>query len=350
MAEYSKLLSTSFMDTDFLDSKMCLEHWRKYLDGIFDVARYENRSQKFTASARSFQLPGAVLSEYSLAGNVIRREVRSGDSEDKELLVIVLFRSGSSRCLIGSSDLSLDPDYITVFNFHQSFLAVMDDVSYGSITLPHSEVGYDPAVHPQFFQIDVNEPAGRMLKCNLELALELAPRSSGSEGRALSLAISGLLAGFLVRLGRRKDTDVSEFVRARELAVKRFVDEHARDSALSSSLIQKNFGISRAVLYRIFEADGGVQRAIQGRRLDFALNDLVNAVDKRRGIIGEVAARWGFLDQGHFNRLFKKRFGFRPSDAFDLQYKSEVSPNGLIGLSADKRKSLLQLYPKIGVV
>ncbi len=95
--------------------------------------------------------------------------------------------------------------------------------------------------------------------------------------------------------------------------VKDYIEQHLLSPDLNPDRICKAMGISRSKLYRLFEPTGGVARLIQHKRLHRARNVLIDPL-ARRMRISEVAWRHGFVNEKHFSRLFKDKFGCTPSE------------------------------------
>jgi AraC-like DNA-binding protein len=74
------------------------------------------------------------------------------------------------------------------------------------------------------------------------------------------------------------------------------------------------FRLSRTQLYRLFESLGGVAAYIQTRRLARAYADLADSGKAPRKIY-DIAYRWGFVNEAHFSRAFRRAFGMTPGDA-----------------------------------
>lgn len=83
---------------------------------------------------------------------------------------------------------------------------------------------------------------------------------------------------------------------------------------LTPESLCRTFGISRSLLYRLFEPQGGVAHYVQKRRLLRALHALANPANQRLRV-AEVATRLGFASEAHFSRAFRATFGLTPSDA-----------------------------------
>lgn len=94
--------------------------------------------------------------------------------------------------------------------------------------------------------------------------------------------------------------------------IRRFIDKHIRSSALTPDLIGGTFGMSRAVLYRLFEPVGGVATYIRRQRMSLALQDL-----SRPGTANEriatIAHRLGYENASAFTRAFRETYGVAPA-------------------------------------
>lgn len=101
------------------------------------------------------------------------------------------------------------------------------------------------------------------------------------------------------------------------------------EDGLTVERLCRDFHISRATLYRMFAAEGGVQHYIMDRRLDRCFTELCGS-PATRGRVGEVANRWGFTDAAHFNKRFKRRFGFAPSDCLNSNTNIQVDSGSII--------------------
>ncbi len=93
---------------------------------------------------------------------------------------------------------------------------------------------------------------------------------------------------------------------------RRFVHANIFASDLCAASVQRELGISRSRLYRLFEPYGGVVHYIQHRRLLDAHAALADPNDRRR--ILDIAEERGFTDGAEFSRAFKREFGYSPSD------------------------------------
>lgn len=111
--------------------------------------------------------------------------------------------------------------------------------------------------------------------------------------------------------------DHAAITKARTGAIRRFINDQLFDKELGSELLCAKFGLSRASLYREFQNEGGVIRYIGRQRLQKALQELA-AVPREWGRISQTAYKYGYDDPLKFSTVFRKEFGFTPSDALAL--------------------------------
>ncbi|MBP6878420.1 MAG: helix-turn-helix domain-containing protein [Phenylobacterium sp.] len=140
-----------------------------------------------------------------------------------------------------------------------------------------------------------------------DVAAELAP----ADALALEDAAVDLVAAVVMRRspGLAVETPVAgRVLRPRVLA---FIDRNLFEPALGPKMLVERFGVSRAHLYRMFEADGGVASVIRNRRLDAALRELAGPA--RRSITA-LALHLGFSSSSQFARAFRARFDCTPSE------------------------------------
>jgi AraC-like DNA-binding protein len=93
---------------------------------------------------------------------------------------------------------------------------------------------------------------------------------------------------------------------------RRFVQANIASRDLGIKVLQRELGVSRSRLYRLFEPHGGVLHYIRHRRLLDAHAALADPNDTRR--IQDIAEEHGFTDGSEFSRAFKREFGYCPSE------------------------------------
>jgi AraC family transcriptional regulator, positive regulator of tynA and feaB len=86
-----------------------------------------------------------------------------------------------------------------------------------------------------------------------------------------------------------------------------------REPMLNLEELARSESMSLRSLQRLFQLNGTTPgRVVLECRLDGAMRELLSLPQTRT--IGEIAFSWGFAEQSHFNREFKKRFGRSPKE------------------------------------
>jgi AraC-like DNA-binding protein len=135
----------------------------------------------------------------------------------------------------------------------------------------------------------------------------------GPVGRRVAQNLVDLFTtSFLAHLERTRDADIGGGATPIFQRVATYISEHLADPELDvASIAAANF-ISVRYLQAIFQDHGTTvsswirERRLAGARRD--IGDVTLAVQP----IGDLAERWGFLDQAHFSRMFRQAFGESP--------------------------------------
>ena len=103
------------------------------------------------------------------------------------------------------------------------------------------------------------------------------------------------------------------------------VEQKLKDPDLCAETLLKEFGVSRASLYRMFEPDGGVRNYINSRRLFRAVH-MISTNPLKRGQVTEAAEAWGFQSPISFNRSVRRTFGTTPGSLFQQPLSARETP------------------------
>ncbi|WP_058619713.1 AraC family transcriptional regulator [Methylobacterium indicum] len=140
-------------------------------------------------------------------------------------------------------------------------------------------------------------------------AAGLTPHLAGVATESLCLLLGATLASLRDRAAPVPPPVAAGRARARATA---FIDRHLGDRDLSVATIAAGIGVSRSVLYRLFEPAGGVARFVQQRRVA-QLRRSLSQPDEHR-TIDELATAAGFTSPSHAGRLFRDAVGVPPGE------------------------------------
>ncbi|OIN12769.1 helix-turn-helix domain-containing protein [Oceanisphaera psychrotolerans] len=96
--------------------------------------------------------------------------------------------------------------------------------------------------------------------------------------------------------------------------VEQYIREHIRDPNLNPEQVAAACGISTRYLHKLFqEGEFSVGQWVREIRLQGAEAEIRRSSSGRT--LADIAYKWGFSDQAHFCRSFKRRFGMTPKEA-----------------------------------
>ncbi|MEO1661602.1 MAG: helix-turn-helix transcriptional regulator [Pseudomonadota bacterium] len=240
------------------------------------------------------------------------------------LISIQRIKSGSAAMEFPVKAYVHKPGMLVVIDHKQEFRGSQYQAFGEEIFIPRSLLGleYEAPMAPILLAEDSLH--GRLLLAEFELFFDL----TADNPSALSFNPGPLLqlAGTVIGQNRYPRSERAGWWRARNELIRNYIDSNLGDVTLLPAQICNMFNLSRATLYRMFEADGGVRRYIQDRRLYSAVWDLA-IHGTQRGRLTEVSEKWGFSSNANFNRAVKAAFGMPPGSLFKPQ--SLVIPSRL---------------------
>lgn len=337
-----RLPAVSF-DTEEFEDQFRFDALRDFLRGVWLVEPMDRAPSLARCGGRSWRLDTISATDCE-QGPLVQIGGRGTLSEGK--LQVRLYSRGRSFALFDDEVHLLEPGAIHIcdsrFQCH-----TIEPISMYALAVPFELVGHDPGRHGRHVSFPIDRPAGRALASTMIALFDALNQATASEGRLLEGMLVGMLQAALS--GKwRDETAQAGLPAARAVAMKAFLVDHLEDVDLGLGRLCRDFNVSRATIYRAFEADGGVDRFIQEQRLDRVLTHLAST-DRTRGYIARAARRWNFHDPGSFNRSFRRRYGCSPGDV-PRQFDGVLSTGGhdpAHGAEIRSRK-LSSIFPSLG--
>ena len=134
---------------------------------------------------------------------------------------------------------------------------------------------------------------------------------AGSDGLADALIdLMGALVCFAVPASR----DCLQQSLYQKDRIKKVIQLNLRNAELDVDFIAESVGLSPRQVHRVFAEEGmSLMRWVWVQRLEQCYRELGQDETGKRSI-SDVAYTWGFTDQAHFSRAFRKQFGTSPRD------------------------------------
>lgn len=242
------------------------------------------------------------------AGHRSRREISETDGE----FIGVLMNLGGREVLAQDGRAAeLTPGEVVVWDSRRpAEFAVLEALRKRTVFFPREEL---EALCPHLDRLTAvglsrRSPAARLLVAHLDALAEMLPTLDG-------LTMVGARNATLELLGAALRPDATPggvSLRAGLHALaSQHIERHLGDPALTPESVARTVGVSLRSLQLAFEEhDDSVAAFVRRRRLARAHAELSRRDDVS---VTEVAFRWGFVDSGHFARIFKRAYGITPS-------------------------------------
>ena len=244
--------------------------------------------------------------------NVVRSEedvVTSGLSQ----ILIQYYVDASQSGLCNQQALAGEPGDITILDLAQPFDSVFTAGTILALMVPRHALApsiRDHNLHGS--KVGADSGMARMLAQSMQSFAALAGTMSVEEGLVACDALMRLVAGAFGRSGTlveggRKPAELSYLQQAQA-----YVEASIGDPDLSVDRIARDLRLSRSMLYRLFEPQGGIAPYIRERRL-LRSYEMIERDMLPDATLGAICFEQGFKSEASSSRAFKERFGISPS-------------------------------------
>ncbi|MEM7640072.1 MAG: AraC family transcriptional regulator [Pseudomonadota bacterium] len=287
---------------------------RDSLGLLFDVDPLKTRQAKGLYRVSDWHHDRCIFSISDGDLFTIRRT--KAQSRNGEPLVFVhRYLRGGLRGRSGDLNIDRHPGAIYVLDQACDVECVQDASLMQCLFLPKSAIGYDVDTHPTLIKIPTQAGLGRTLDGLFDQAFSGLLTDNSIEDTLIDRLAACL------RVAIQTDAPTGDVRRhARDAIadqIRVYVEQRLEDWDLSVASVLRDFGASRASLYRMFDAYGGVRQYISHRRLLRAVMD-ISSRPVKRGRIANAAERWGYSSGANFNRAVRQEFGVPPGDLVNI--------------------------------
>ena len=292
-----------------------LDLWLSACAAIFGLSPIEREDvdKKYSVAAWYVE-PITIINSYYQG--MVTQHSRWHVEESGYQIHVHKYISGRASVETAGLPIECETGAITLLDYARPFTSLHTQNDCHSFFVPHWAVDYEPSdtLHAPVYSPE--STIGRLLQQEMDHLMALMKAGVTSVDPADIQRFLGCVEVAMTP----KSASMSARMRARESlkrAIQVFIEDRLASDNINVTLILKNFGVSRASLYRMFEQDDGVRTYIARRRLYRAVTDLADA-PHQRGKIHEVSERWGFSSDANFNRMVKREFGVTPGSLFSM--------------------------------
>lgn len=300
------------VSTDLVEPAQRTDYWRDVTRPLFDCLPSDSERHRMLEGAYGTQLVGSVITGYARfqPQRFIRdwRIISRSGLEDYYMLQMFAGSSAAIDC--AGLKLSVSKGDVYIFDLGRIFSSDFSAGSTYSMLLRRDRVEKAMGgrkLHGTFFKTGL--PQTRLLADVITGIANLTPVTTETSTLDTEGAVISLLALALHYSAPVENNPA--LVPILRMRVLDFIDRNLGEPSLDISMLLSRFKVSRAHLYRMFEAEGGIMRVIREKRLHAAFQQMMRrpAPDTL-----QLVENWGFAGSDQFQRSFRHYFGMTPND------------------------------------
>lgn len=263
---------------------------------------------RFTISTRTYHTPRAILMRSKGTAFVMTRGPAIVARSPDQLLIYLEVEGSCENDWAGRRG-RVEAGDVQIVDYARPFHSVTTDYTNLILILARESVPAALlAVEPHGLVFPGGSGAARLIGSAIRELYAQADELTVSEAEA---AIEGIVALTTAFARARFSGDEADRVKSKRRAVLDYIEENLGNAALGPDEVAAAVHLSRASLYRLLAAEGGIRALLLKRRLDEAMRLLLADSDSEP-FLADVAKRCGFGGMSQFSRAFRARFGLPP--------------------------------------
>lgn len=289
-----------------------LAAWRAATAALFDSTPVVPDDPNFIGAIRSYAIGPLLFGRSTSVAQHFVRDHSVVARNGVDHLLVQLYVSGGYRGTTSAGEILVEPGDISVLDLAETFETVASDAFDNlNLIVPRAmlaQAGIDvEPLHGLVFRRD--NPITQLLGNHLAVLDQLVGTMQVADGEAAADVAFSLLVASLRHAPEQGERVAIDAVLGRARSV---IEANLADPALNADWIARECAMSRASLYRLFEASGGVASYIRLVRMRRALFEL-SRVDGSDARVAAVALRCGYENATSFTRAFQATFGVSPT-------------------------------------
>ncbi|MGV7033182.1 helix-turn-helix domain-containing protein [Methylobacterium symbioticum] len=292
--------------------------WREHIAPFFQVSFRSDTDLSVPIAMRSYHLGELLVGDVIAPAHTLERTQTMVQQQGLDHILLQFYRQGHSLIEGDGGTLAARETDCVVFDLARPVRIVAAPVDATNLVIPRALLEDQgcrlEGLHARILDHD-GDPFGRLLHAFLANVVACGDLLHQQEAASAARAIIQLCGTYLS--GRTTGTGVQNL--DARIRVRRLIERDLHEPGLTPAVIAARAGMSRSALYPLFGETGGVLAYIRDRRLMRAMRILVrgDAAGPRR--VAQLAYTVGFSDEKTFQRAFRRRFGFVPSETTSYQ-------------------------------
>lgn len=299
--------------TDNMRPRDRLDAWNAAFGRLNEIHVEPDGGSVPTVRSENWVLSGGiVLSENSIHGARFVRDAQRTRRDQFDHWVLRVVRKGHGHLVHPRFETTTGPGDVVLFPASDTWSCDWHDVEWVTICIPRD---MDLRLTARLASV----PPGRLNLAGAGLLSDLILALPGRVSRARINEVPSLTGMVLAAVSAclPENTDGAAPAEAGAVLtkerVRRAIIANIGSSRLTPAFLASSVGVSRSVLYRIFEPEGGVSRFIRNTRLSLAYAALQSPAMAHKSI-ALIAEDHGFPDPPEFSRAFRSAFGKSPRE------------------------------------
>jgi len=252
-----------------------------------------------------------VFATLSFTAHSSRRFTVSITPALSDCVVIRVIRRGAVLGFLNGSPIPLQAGHIHIHDGSCDVIDFSGHLTQTSVYIPYANLGMSESKGLTHLKYPAGAPVGRLIDGALTSAISQMPSADSSDCSRVVEGFTGMMRALMRGIESCPEaSDCAEAQRTR--AMQDYLLDNLQYPDLGVATLCKTFAVSRATVYRLFAALGGVASYVKKIRLERAYQDLASG-PAERGRILATALRYGFTDASSFSRAFRNEFGTSPT-------------------------------------
>lgn len=289
---------------------------------LFDFTPLQSSENTGRYRSRAWDVEHSLFTELENDPFVVRKSNRQA-ANGEPFVFVHRFVHGLIRGRSGDLNIDRDPGNVYLFDQACQTECVQSRSKFQTIHFLKAAIGYNPDIHDTLVTFPSWHPMGQILNRLFDEMFDCLKTLDAYDPETYAQLIACLT------LALNKECEHSDVRRRARDALQdqicRHIEQNLLENELSAHSLLRRFGLSRASLYRMFGDRGGVRQYINDRRLLRAVIEL-SKQPGQRGVVTQVADKWGFSSGANFNRAVKRKFGVPPGELVDLSTYAGIPP------------------------